>query len=224
MGRSVRKKLSQEVTGGILEMIRKGEISLNNQIPTESELVDRFQVSRTVVREGVRGLVAIGVLETRPGIGTFVVDSELGPLRYQDGFPGQDRYWMDLLEVRRIVEPEMAALAAVRRTDEDLAELKRCVVELEMAVVKHYKPQEDMGFHLAIARATDNTAMVDISSLITRFYQNDPELPDQSDATAHRRVYEAILAGDANLARQAMLDHFGELEPRYSRYPLTKSE
>jgi GntR family transcriptional repressor for pyruvate dehydrogenase complex len=214
----MRKKLSEEVSSGLMEMVRENRISPGERIPTESEISELFQVSRTAVREGVKSLVAIGLLETRPGIGTFVVDSQPGLLRDPNASAGQVEL-LNLLEFRRIVEPESAALAAKRRTDEEVLELERCVNELAKGIRLRIKPPEDIGFHLALARATHNTAIMDATYLIFRFYQRDPSLPDESDLIAHRSVYEAIRDGDPQAARQAMLDHFITLEKRYLSRP-----
>ena len=213
----MRKKLFEEVSSGLVEMIRTKQIQPGDRIPTENEIAETFQVSRTAVREGVKTLVAIGLLKTRPGVGTFVVDSPMGPLRN----PGEAAngaklsVLLDLLEFRRIVEPETAALAAQRRSVADVKELERCVIKLEKGIQLHMKPIEDIGFHLALAHAARNTALLDATYLIFRFYENDPSLPDEADLIAHRSVYEAVRDKDPVHARHAMLDHFIELEKRY---------
>jgi GntR family transcriptional repressor for pyruvate dehydrogenase complex len=214
----MRKKLSEEVSSGLMEMVRENRILPGDRIPTESEISELFQVSRTAVREGVKSLVAIGLLETRPGIGTFVVDSQPGLLRDPNASAGQAEL-LNLLEFRQIVEPESAALAARRRTDDEVLELERCVTELAKGIRLQIKPPEDIGFHLALARATHNTAIMDATYLIFRFYQRDPSLPDESDLIAHRTVYEAVRDGDPQAARQAMLNHFIALEKRYLSRP-----
>jgi GntR family transcriptional repressor for pyruvate dehydrogenase complex len=212
-----RRKLSEEVSNGILQLIQRDRIEAGQRLPIESELVEMFQVSRTAVREGIRSLVAIGLLQTTPGRGTFVVDSSLGILRDPlIEFGGADlSRLLELLEFRRIVEPETAALAAQRRTPEDLQELGRCVSELEKSIPQGIKPPEDIGFHLALSRASHNSALVDASFLIFRFYQNDPSLPDTLDLISHRAIFEAVREGDAAAARQAMRGHFEDLEKRY---------
>lgn len=210
--RPARKKLSQEVTDSILKMIKSGEFSLGEQIPPESKLADMFQVSRTAVREGVKSLIAIGVIETRQGVGTFVRDSQPGPLRIT-GTAGQPTLalLLDLLEFRRILEPETAALAAQRRTALDLQRLELCVLELEKGVMRSERPPEDLGFHLALARATGNSALIDTSSMIIRFYEGDEFRPDELDIHEHRAIYEAVRDGDAESARQAMRSHLDRM-------------
>ena len=203
-----RLKLSQEVADGILKMIESEEIFTGDKIPTESELTDIFGVSRTAVREGVRSLIAIGVLETKRGVGTFVRDSQPGPLRHVwSSSPPPRSHLFDLLEFRKIIEPEIAALAARRRTPEDIREMERCVRELPRGVRQGTKLPEDLGFHLALARATQNTAFIDASSMVARFHDDDPYPPDEMDVSEHNAILEAIRAGDEETARELMRSH-----------------
>jgi GntR family transcriptional repressor for pyruvate dehydrogenase complex len=215
--RTRRKKLSEEVGEHILTMIDEGEVAVGGQLPTEGDLVEMFNVSRTSVREAVKSLAAVGVLEIRPGMGTFVVGARPGPLRSLPGQSGplNKSDLLELLEFRRIFEPEAAALAASRATPEDIKEMHRCVEELESGVAAGIRPPGDLGFHLALARATKNGAVVDVSSLTIRFYEQDVYMPDDLDVEGHREIYEAIKKGDPDAARQAMDAHLEEIERRY---------
>ncbi len=212
-----RKRLSQEVVDGILDMIRGGRVALGRQIPTEGELASLFHVSRTAVREGVKALAAIGALEIQPGVGTFVRDPQPGPLRSLplSHHPASVSTLLELLEFRRIVEPEIAALAAQRATPAQVAELERCVAALEAGVVLGVKPPEDLGFHLALAQAAHNSMLLDVSSLISRFYEGDVYLPDAEDVSGHRAICQAVAARDPGAARGAMRAHLDEIERRY---------
>lgn len=214
-----RRKLYQEVADELLEMVRGDDYPPGARIPTETELADMFEVSRTAVREGVKSLVAIGVLETQRGRGTFVRDAQPGPLRYFNG-PGRTpslALLQDLLEFRLIVEPETAALAAERRDQSDIGELERCVLVLKEAVVNGVgvKPAEDLGFHLALARATANSALIDTSSMIARFYESDPYPPDETDVDEHRAIFEAVRDAESAGARNAMRVHLQHQLDKY---------
>jgi GntR family transcriptional repressor for pyruvate dehydrogenase complex len=212
---SHRKKLSQEAAESILKMIENGEVAIGDRLPKESELVDRLQMSSTAVREGIKSLIAVGLLESRWGVGTFVQSSGLGPLLQPAPSPSESPEMLfDLLEFRQWVEPNTAELAAQRRTHADLEELERCVTKLESAVARGERCPEDLGFHLALARASRNTAVIDASTLITRFYADDPEVPIEADAIEHRAIYEAVRDGDAEAARQAMRNHLERIEGR----------
>jgi GntR family transcriptional regulator, transcriptional repressor for pyruvate dehydrogenase complex len=212
-----RKKLSQEVSEEILALIDNGEVVIGGQLPTETELIELFNVSRTSVREAVKSLAAFGIVEVRPGVGTFVVGARPGPLRSLPGraYPISLSDLLEILEFRQIFEPEAAALAAQRATPEDISELHHCVEVLERGVAAGIRPPEDLGFHLALARATKNTALVDISSLTIRFYEQDVYLPNDLDVEGHREIYEAVKKSDPDAAREAMRAHLGEIERRY---------
>ncbi len=214
---SRRKKLSHEVSEKILALIDGGDVALGSQLPTESELVEMFKVSRTSVREAVKSLAALGVVEVRPGIGTFVVGARPGPLRSLPVWGGSISMFdlLQILEFRQIFEPEVAALAARRATPEDIEEMDRCVVALACGVAAGIRPPEDLGFHLALAHATKNDALVDVSSLTARFYEQDIYLPDELDVKGHREILEAVKNNDPDAARQAMRAHLDEVERRY---------
>jgi GntR family transcriptional repressor for pyruvate dehydrogenase complex len=215
--KSRRRKLSVEVSEEILALLDEGQVIIGDQLPPESELGEMFGVSRTAVREAVKSLAAVGVLEIRPGVGTFVASPRPGLLRSlpDNDSPVSTSDLMEILEFRQIFEPEAAALAAQRATQQDLDEMARCVDALAKGVAEGIRPPEDLGFHLALARATQNSALVDVSSLTIRFYEQDIYLPDSLDVKGHREIYNAIKARDPEMARQAMRDHLAEMEPRY---------
>lgn len=213
-----RRTLTQEVVEGILDIIKSGKVQVNEAIPTEGQIAQMFNVSRTAVREATRTLIAHGVLETRRGIGTFLRDPAPGPLRSPDltTWSGSSKALMELLEFRMILEPQLAALAARRATDEDLAELKRCVIELEKGIARGIKPAEDLGFHLALARATHNGSLIDVAAMISRFYESDPYLPTSADVTEHDAIFEAVRKKNPTLAERKMRVHLDTLQALYS--------
>ncbi len=216
VNRPTRKKLSHEVMEGILKKIEEGEVPIGGQLPPESELIEEFDVSRTSVREAVKSLTALGVLVIRPGVGTFVVGEVPGPLRM---IPGQESLngstgLEDLMEFRLIYEPAAAALAALRSQPEEIDALETCVLALEKGVSEGIRPPEDLEFHLILARATRNSAIMDVSNLTARFYLNDTQLPDDMDVTGHRAVLEAIRNRDPEAARAAMQTHLTAIQGR----------
>ncbi len=204
-----RKKLSQEIAEQIMMMVAERGLAPGDQVPPEGELATLFCVSRTPIREAIKTLAALGAVQVLPGKGIYVQDMLLGPLRNLDGLMSEDRntLLLDLIEFRRIIEPEVAALAAVRRNDSDLAELQRCVVALAAGILRHVRPAEDLGFHTALARAARNTALADVSGMIGRFYRNDPHLPDEGDVAQHDAIYQAVRDCDPERARRLMLEH-----------------
>jgi GntR family transcriptional regulator, transcriptional repressor for pyruvate dehydrogenase complex len=156
--------------------------------------------------------VTLELVEIRPGRGTFVrslrPDLLLRPDTFNDVLDSAVK--RELLEVRRILEPAAAALAAVRATDAEIERLRYDVDRLRDAVRVGYRPPEDLGFHLNVVRATHNTALSRVAGAIVGFYERDAMLPTKSDTVEHGAVCEAIARHDAEAARELMRDHLSE--------------
>lgn len=204
-----KRKASHQVVDAVCGMLRGGTYRVGERLPSEQELGAELGVSRSTVREAVRELTALGVLEIQLGRGTFVRSLRPDLLLRGDSLLEQtnDRVREELLEVRGIVEPEAAALAATRATDEDIARLRYDVERLDEAIGRGIAPPEDLGFHLDLVRATHNAALWRVSGAIISFYQWDGHLPTEQDAIDHRAIYEAVRDHDPPRARQAMRDH-----------------
>ena len=185
----------------------------------EGEVVasDQLRVSRGAYREAVRILAAKGLVESRPKVGTRISEPESWHLLDPDVLSWifeadpDDTLLNNLFELRRIVEPRAAALAAIRRTDEQLETMDRALRDMaELTLSVEAGRQADHEFHSALLRASGNAFMVSLTSSVgaavswsTVFKQKfnpasrDP-VPD------HRRVYDAVKAGDAQAAHAAM--------------------
>ncbi|MBA2519571.1 MAG: FadR family transcriptional regulator [Chloroflexia bacterium] len=204
-----KRKASHQVVDAVCGMLRGGGYRVGERLPSEQELGAELGVSRSTVREAVRELTALGVLEIQLGRGTFVRSLRPDLLLRGDSLVEEpnDRIREELLEVRGIVEPEAAALAAIRATDEDIERLRYDVERLAEAAGRGMAPPEDLGFHLDLVRATHNAALWRVSGAIISFYQWDGQLPTEQDAVDHRAIYEAVRDHDPSRARQAMRDH-----------------
>ena len=161
----ISKSQTEVVIQGIKEMLTKGELNPRSRLPIEKDLATQLGVSRGSLREGIRALAALGIVETRQGDGTYVTSLDphtlLGPLRFLADTQ-QPANAADLLAVRRVLESESAALAAKRLTDEELQEMEHLlsrvdvmltaeeVVDLEAVL------RADITFHNMIARACGN--------------------------------------------------------------------
>ena len=209
MAVNARRKASHQVADALCSMLRSGSYRVGDRLPSEHELGSELGVSRPTVREAVRELSSLGVLEIRHGRGTFVRSLRPDLLLRSDSLLGQsnDRIREELLEVRGIVEPEAAALAATRATDEEIDRLRYDVDRLAEAIGYGIAPPEDLGFHLDLVRATHNAALWRVSGAIISFYQWDGNLPTEQDVIDHRAIYEAVHDRDVDGARQAMRDH-----------------
>ncbi len=211
-----RQSLVEYVIDALLERIRQGNLRPGDQIPTEPEISEALNVSRSSVREAIRVLEILNMIEVRHGVGTFV--KNIHPTFLVDpnhfGYSADPEHLLDLLELRKIIETGSAALAAQRATSEELRELARDVDALETAVEEGRRPDEDLGFHLNIAKATHNQSIVDVSNWITAFYLLDSGLPTEKDIDDHRRIYHAIRDQDVAAVREAMRTHLDEIEAR----------
>jgi GntR family transcriptional repressor for pyruvate dehydrogenase complex len=213
-GRRTERRLgvTRQVVDSLFDMLRSGEYRVGDQLPSEWELVARLDVGRSAVREAIRELVTLELVELRPGRGTFVrslrPDLLLRPDTFDDVVASAVK--RELLEVRRILEPEAAALAAERATEQELGRLQHDVERLREAVSVGYRPPEDLGFHLDVVRATHNTSLARVTGAIVGFYQRDDVLPAERDVAEHGAIAGAIADGDAAQARRFMSQHLSE--------------
>jgi GntR family transcriptional regulator, transcriptional repressor for pyruvate dehydrogenase complex len=215
--------LANRVTGQIEALIVEGRLQPGQRLPSERELADQFGVSRTVVREAVRGLVAKGLLEVRPGSGTLIRSpsaravSQSMTLFLRAGQPQLD--YAKVHEIRRVLEVEIAGLAAERRTDADLARLEGILSE--MAAIHENRDrfaQNDVAFHSALAAATHNElfsilldSVVDIMLKVRQMGFDVPGSPANA-LKFHRAICEQVRASDPAGAREAMRAHLVDSE------------
>lgn len=221
------KSLSQGLVESISNNIKNGVLKPGEKLPTESAIMALYDVSRTVVREAISHLQAAGLVQTRHGIGTFILEpgqNNLGVLREAIVTV---RDVLDILELRISLETEAAWLAAARRTDEQATELGKALEDiLASKETSNASVNADVRFHLLIAQATGNRYFVDILSnlgntIIPRARLNSAML--SLDAThsylervnrEHEDIYTAILRQDQEAARAAMRTHLSNSRER----------
>jgi DNA-binding FadR family transcriptional regulator len=223
--------LAHELVEGIGARIRKRSLKPGDKLPTEAEIMREWGVSRTVVREALSKLQAGGLVETRHGIGTFVLEPPTA-----SGFridPAEIATAVDVLavlELRISLETESAGLAALRRTDEQLGEMRKALDELaagEQGGRDTVTP--DFRFHHLIAVATGNRYFGEIMShlgatLIPRARINSSRLAREDLpqylrrlAREHEEIYDAIARRDPEAARAAMRLHLTNSRERLRR-------
>lgn len=198
--------------------IRSGRLAPGAKLPTEAALVMRYQVSRTVVREALSRLKSLGLVESRQGSGVYVrADGPVEPLRF-DGDGGSREAVVQMVELRRALEAESAALAAQRRTPEDVAAIRAAVLALDAAVRDGRDGvDEDLRFHQSIAAAARNPFLDSTLAYLARFQRGGIRVTRANEArradfaaqvrAEHRAIAEAIEAGDATRARKAAARH-----------------
>jgi GntR family transcriptional regulator, transcriptional repressor for pyruvate dehydrogenase complex len=214
-------RIYEEIVRQVKAMIAEGRLKGGDRLPPERDLADKFVVSRTSVREALRALESLGLVEIRPGEGTFVrqvsIDSLIEPLALL--MVSQREAIGELFEARRMIEPALAALAARRATPEDVSEMER-ILESQAKEVAAGRTglEQDAEFHGAIGHAAHNRAITRIAHAVMDLLRqsredslNTPGRPDRSHED-HRRVLAAIRARDEAAARQAMVEHLEAVE------------
>ena len=225
------RSLAQEVMDDLTAKIRSGLYGPGEQLPTEPEVMAEQGVSRTVVREAISRLQAAGLVETRHGVGTFVLPprpASASPLDLTTVATVRDV--LAMLELRISLETEAAALAAQRRTDEQLAQMRRALDAFDDSIDKGKSAvDEDFQFHLQIALATQNKYFEDFyrqlgTSTIPRTRLDTAQLslepsPDYLHRTnrEHEYILEAITLKDPEAARAAMRMHLTNSRERLRR-------
>jgi GntR family transcriptional repressor for pyruvate dehydrogenase complex len=225
------RSLAHEVVAELSARIRDGRIKPGDKLPTESAIMAEQGVSRTVVREAISRLQAAGLVETRHGIGTFVLDTPKdGPFRIDPATIVTLRDVLAVLELRISLEVESAGLAAQRRSPEQLQGLRDALDALEESQANGRDAvASDFQFHLRIAEATGNRYFTDImshlgASIIPRTRLNSARLAhdDQNHYLArvnreHEDIFDAIARGDTDAARAAMRLHLTNSRERLRR-------
>ena len=225
------RSLTFELVDQLSSEIQNGTLSSGQKLPTEAAIMERFGVSRTVVREAISKLQAAGLVETRHGIGTFVLPQTESPsFRIHPGQLSTLHDVIALLELRISIETEAAALAAVRRTDSHLRVMQDAMNAFSSAIEEGRDAVvADFQFHHEIARATQNSHFADmmnslgVQSIPRARLDNTPAV----DATRlaylrrvhqeHENILSAIAAQDAESARAAMRTHLSNSRDRHKK-------
>lgn len=232
--RAVPQRLSlvSMVVEQLTQQVRSGAAAPGSRLPAESELSRLFDVSRTVVREAVARLKADGLVQTLPGQGLYVTNPGPGHgvLRLRPPEGDATRIAAELLEFRAGLETESARLAAIRRTPADLRTLRRAFARL--AVVRGEGgngADEDLAFHLQIARASHNTYIIQVLEFLSGSMHQAIARSRELDATRgaflknahaeHTAIFEAIVGGSADAAILAMRAHLEAGQKRLLSIP-----
>ena len=231
------RTLALELVDSLGERIRDGRLQVGDKLPTESAIMAEFEVSRTVVREAISKLQAAALVETRHGIGTFVLGLGDGP-----GFKLSAEHYSTLgdviavLELRIGLETEAAALAAQRRSEANLAAMRQALDALLAATeAQEDSAAADFQFHLEIARATQNKHFPELLGTLgilmiprrrlavasaNKIEAHQPFLKRLN--AEHESIFDAIASQDVDAARAAMRTHLANSRERRRRAQLAE--
>lgn len=206
-------------TSSVLSMLRAfiedGGYQVGMTLPPERVLAEKFGVGRPAIREGIKALCILDVIESRRGAGTYV--KALDGLK--TGWPAKvelrssDFNLLDLLEVRKMIEPVAARLAATRANERDLMRIESECVRIEDAENWDGIAQHDLLLHTAIIEAAGNPVLTELNNALARLSRKSREVTGHSAPDCrqmidhHRRIVDSILCGEAETAEKAMFEH-----------------
>jgi GntR family transcriptional regulator, transcriptional repressor for pyruvate dehydrogenase complex len=220
--RSIRRvpAAADEAMAEIKRKILDGELGPFQRLPSEKDLAEALGVSRPTVREAVRGLTTLNILEVRHGDGTYVTSLEpallAAPMDFL--FKIEETSLVALTEIRRVLETGVAELAAVKASDTDISRLFVLAHQYGDAIDDIDRCIElDLQFHTALAEAADSPILASMLSTVAALgvssrqrTANDKGVRERSNLD-HVRISEAVKAGDPAAAREAMFAHLGHV-------------
>ena len=214
------KTLVEQTTERIIEYITTNKMQPGQQLPTESEFTTVLKVRRGTLRDAFKVLIARNILEARQGSGTFIAqnmgipDDPLGlTFIYDDKLLA-----VDMLDVRMMLEPSIAALAAIHATTEQKKKMQELTDSLRQCIEKGDSyADEDGNFHTLIAEASGNRIISNLTHILfTSIYKNialTMNVQKKSNTLQyHEKILQAIMEGDSNLAKMYMYMHLSLLK------------
>jgi GntR family transcriptional repressor for pyruvate dehydrogenase complex len=216
-------KVFEMIAEQIEKRILDGELKCGDRLPTERDLAEQFHASRTAVREAMKILAQKGLVEMRPGRGTIVIDGAHEAMQNSIGLVmklklGEVGGSDNLVEVREILETEIAALAAARASEKEIAAMREAVTVMDASLSDADAfIAADNCFHEALAQATQNTLILILVNSIVNLLSEQRKLifavegGPQRGQMHHKRILESIVRRDPEAARTAMRSHLRQV-------------
>ena len=233
MYKTVRSsRLYEQIVQQIEDSVLKGTLKTGDQLPSERELAEQFGVSRTAVREAIKALGEKGLVESFSGRGTFITNGTSHAIRQSLDLMmkiGQSAGSTHLAEVRDILEPEIAALAAARAEDQHLASMREAVAVMDRS--KHNAEafiEADLDFHLGMAEAAANPLILSLIDSIVGLLREQRMRIFQAEGGPergqyhHKRILKAVENRDPERARQCMRAHLKQVRQDSGAAPLRR--
>lgn len=217
-----RRRLHEDIVQQFHALIRQGKLKHGDRLPSERDLAERFRVSRSSVREAIRSLELQGLVVSRRGAGTFINTENLDSVvaLVASALSTDDEDLTDIFEMRHLLEPSLAALAAQRSTTEEVEHMRQILEEQRRQIeAGETGVESDTAFHFALASATHNAAVIKVVSAVEDILQKsrdqslqEPGRPQRSLAS-HRQILDMIEARNVTGAQRAMEHHLTAVEP-----------
>jgi GntR family transcriptional repressor for pyruvate dehydrogenase complex len=229
-----KTRLSDTAVEAIREFIDESELSPGDKLPSERKMSQALNISRASVREALRVLEIIGLIEVKPGSGIYYKDA-VGDLSIPltTWLPYNEETMRETYEVRQLIEPRAAELAAQRATPEILEQMRQCMREFRQCVEKEDLPGmilADIEFHRLLAEATQNKTLTFLMRTITRFlpeaWKASLRIPQRPEKTIleHQQVYEALAEHSPDKASDAMALHLATAVEEIDQFDSTGEE
>ena len=212
---------TEQAMNRLIGLVRSGKLKPGDRLPPQRELTKLLALSQTVVREALRGLAAMGIVDIRHGQGVFVCSISPEMLIEPETlfFLLEKETLFQAIEVRRILEVESIALAAVRATEQDLTDLRESLAKMRSAAIDPDPLRFSPEFHTLLARASHNEVLASMmQSFIRLIAQSSPliarAVPESiaAEYPQHLKLYRAVVSRDAGKARRAMIEHVAAAE------------
>jgi GntR family transcriptional repressor for pyruvate dehydrogenase complex len=215
-----RNKVYEEVAKQIERLILK-KLKPGDKLPSERELAEMLQVSRSSIRDAIRGLELMGLVEPRQGAGTIVRELSAETLTnpFASVLKHKQQLVGELLDFRKMLEPPLAARAATHASPDELSEMEE-ILQRQEAKLSHGEVAiaEDAEFHYTIALASGNSVVLKVLDLLMDLLRDTRERSlqlkgrPQKSLAGHRRILAAIKRHDAEAAKAAMRRHIEDVE------------
>jgi GntR family transcriptional repressor for pyruvate dehydrogenase complex len=225
--------LSEQVAGQIGEMISSGQWKSGDRLPSEAELSKGLLVSRSTIREALKSLAFIGLVQMRTGQGTYVAGSAPRSIDHllAHGVLNTEKELTDLIDARMALETELATLCVQRATDQELQHLGQLIKEMENSLQGSGKEflDLDLQFHLSIAAYSKSQVLAQllrtIRGLLQEFIKKSAQMPGDRDLAyaGHLKIFEALRQRNCRKARAAMRDHLQDSLRRYRAHLRTST-
>jgi len=220
------KKIYEEVSEAILGMIKNGTLKPGDKLLPVHQLAEQFQVGRSAVREALSALRAMGLIEMKQGEGTYVKNFTASSLTssLNSTLLMKQEDIVNLFEVRKVLEVGVVGAAALKRTEENIHNMKHWLDEMQKGIGDEQAGEKaDFHFHMVIAEASHNNILLElmnhVSEMIAEAIGETRRIILYGEQTTaerlleeHRKIYEAVLENDVEAAQQALQNHLTNVE------------